>query len=126
MEDEKLKKMTTLFIHQGFNAIGKILFFSYVGRALHLAHAELGIEGVADVVEYHKQADGAEINAVNLNCSLSGAEAHNGLRLRSAKDPPLLNSAIFSLKATRNVAFNHDPHKVMTRFYSALSLRLYR
>ncbi|MEY3880911.1 MAG: hypothetical protein RIQ94_1707 [Pseudomonadota bacterium] len=29
--------------------------------ALRLAHAELGIEGVADVVEYHKQADGTEI-----------------------------------------------------------------
>lgn len=29
--------------------------------ALRLGHAELGIEGVADVVEYHKQADGAEI-----------------------------------------------------------------
>ena len=29
--------------------------------ALRLAHAELGIEGVADVVEYHKQTDGAEI-----------------------------------------------------------------
>ncbi|MEY3880907.1 MAG: hypothetical protein RIQ94_1703, partial [Pseudomonadota bacterium] len=28
--------------------------------ALRLAHAELGIEGVADVVEYHKQADGIE------------------------------------------------------------------
>lgn len=30
-------------------------------RALRLANVELGIEGVADVVEYHKQADGAEI-----------------------------------------------------------------
>ena len=29
--------------------------------ALRLANVELGIEGVADVVEYHKQADGAEI-----------------------------------------------------------------
>lgn len=29
--------------------------------ALRLANEELGIEGVADVVEYHKQADGAEI-----------------------------------------------------------------
>jgi CRISPR-associated exonuclease Cas4 len=29
--------------------------------ALRLAHAELSIEGVADVVEYHKQADGSEI-----------------------------------------------------------------
>lgn len=29
--------------------------------ALRLANAELGIEGVADVVEYHKQADGTEI-----------------------------------------------------------------
>jgi len=29
--------------------------------ALKLSHAELGIEGVADVVEYHKQADGTEI-----------------------------------------------------------------
>ena len=29
--------------------------------ALRLSHAELGIEGVADVVEYHKQADGTEI-----------------------------------------------------------------
>ena len=29
--------------------------------ALRLGHAELGIEGVADVVEYHKQADGIEI-----------------------------------------------------------------
>lgn len=29
--------------------------------ALRLGHEELGIEGVADVVEYHKQADGAEI-----------------------------------------------------------------
>jgi len=29
--------------------------------ALRLANLELGIEGVADVVEYHKQADGAEI-----------------------------------------------------------------
>lgn len=29
-------------------------------RALRLAHAELGIEGVADVVEYHRQADGTE------------------------------------------------------------------
>jgi CRISPR-associated exonuclease Cas4 len=28
--------------------------------ALRLAHAELGIEGVADVVEYHKQKDGVE------------------------------------------------------------------
>ncbi|MGZ8258906.1 MAG: CRISPR-associated protein Cas4, partial [Methylotenera sp.] len=30
-------------------------------RALRLANVELGIEGVADVVEYHKQAHGAEI-----------------------------------------------------------------
>lgn len=30
-------------------------------RALRLANAELHIEGVADVVEYHRQADGAEI-----------------------------------------------------------------
>jgi CRISPR-associated exonuclease Cas4 len=29
--------------------------------ALRLSHADLGIEGVADVVEYHKQADGSEI-----------------------------------------------------------------
>ncbi len=29
--------------------------------ALRLANVELGIEGIADVVEYHKQADGAEI-----------------------------------------------------------------
>ncbi|WP_340122449.1 CRISPR-associated protein Cas4 [Methylobacter svalbardensis] len=29
--------------------------------ALRLANVELGIEGVADVVEYHKQADGTEI-----------------------------------------------------------------
>lgn len=29
--------------------------------ALRLGHAELGIEGVADVVEYHKQTDGGEI-----------------------------------------------------------------
>ncbi|MEI6067546.1 MAG: CRISPR-associated protein Cas4 [Methylococcaceae bacterium] len=29
--------------------------------ALRLANVDLGIEGVADVVEYHKQADGAEI-----------------------------------------------------------------
>ena len=29
--------------------------------ALRLANVELSIEGVADVVEYHKQADGAEI-----------------------------------------------------------------
>jgi len=29
--------------------------------ALRLAHVALGIEGVADVVEYHKQADGGEI-----------------------------------------------------------------
>lgn len=29
--------------------------------ALRLANTELGIEGVADVVEYHKQADGTEI-----------------------------------------------------------------
>ena len=29
--------------------------------ALRLANEELGIEGVADVVEYHKQADGIEI-----------------------------------------------------------------
>jgi CRISPR-associated exonuclease Cas4 len=29
--------------------------------ALRLANVELGIEGVADVVEYHKQADGPEI-----------------------------------------------------------------
>ncbi|NOT13184.1 MAG: CRISPR-associated protein Cas4 [Methylococcaceae bacterium] len=29
--------------------------------ALRLANVELGIEGVADVVEYHKQADGSEI-----------------------------------------------------------------
>ncbi len=29
--------------------------------ALRLANVELGIEGVADVVEYHRQADGAEI-----------------------------------------------------------------
>jgi len=29
--------------------------------ALRLANIELGIEGVADVVEYHKQADGTEI-----------------------------------------------------------------
>jgi CRISPR-associated exonuclease Cas4 len=29
--------------------------------ALRLANVELGIEGVADVVEYHKQADGVEI-----------------------------------------------------------------
>jgi len=28
--------------------------------ALRLSHVELGIEGVADVVEYHKQADGSE------------------------------------------------------------------
>ena len=28
--------------------------------ALRLSHVELGIEGVADVVEYHKQADGTE------------------------------------------------------------------
>ena len=28
--------------------------------ALRLYHVELGIEGVADVVEYHKQADGSE------------------------------------------------------------------
>lgn len=30
-------------------------------RALRLANAELRIEGVADVVEYHQQADGTEI-----------------------------------------------------------------
>lgn len=30
-------------------------------RSLRLAHGELGIEGVADVVEYHRQADGSEI-----------------------------------------------------------------
>ena len=30
-------------------------------RALRLANAELRIEGVADVVEYHRQADGTEI-----------------------------------------------------------------
>jgi CRISPR-associated exonuclease Cas4 len=30
-------------------------------RALRLANVELGIEGVADVVEYHKRAHGAEI-----------------------------------------------------------------
>lgn len=30
-------------------------------RALRVSHVELGIEGVADVVEYHKQTDGAEI-----------------------------------------------------------------
>lgn len=30
-------------------------------RALRLAHAQLGIEGVADVVEYHRQDDGSEI-----------------------------------------------------------------
>lgn len=29
--------------------------------ALRLAHETLGIEGIADVVEYHKQPDGAEI-----------------------------------------------------------------
>jgi len=29
--------------------------------ALRLSNEELGIEGVADVVEYHKQPDGAEI-----------------------------------------------------------------
>lgn len=29
--------------------------------ALRLGHSELGIEGVADVVEYHKQADGVEL-----------------------------------------------------------------
>lgn len=28
--------------------------------ALRLSHVELGVEGVADVVEYHKQADGSE------------------------------------------------------------------
>ena len=28
--------------------------------ALRLSHVELGIEGVADVVEYHKQVDGSE------------------------------------------------------------------
>jgi len=30
-------------------------------RALRLSEEELGIEGVADVVEYHRQADGSEI-----------------------------------------------------------------
>lgn len=30
-------------------------------RSLRLAHGDLGIEGVADVVEYHRQADGREI-----------------------------------------------------------------
>ncbi|QCW82681.1 CRISPR-associated protein Cas4 [Methylotuvimicrobium buryatense] len=30
-------------------------------RALRLSHAELGIEGVADVVEYHRQSDGTEV-----------------------------------------------------------------
>jgi CRISPR-associated exonuclease Cas4 len=30
-------------------------------RALRLANAELRIEGIADVVEYHRQADGTEI-----------------------------------------------------------------
>lgn len=30
-------------------------------RSLRLAHTELGVEGVADVVEYHKQPDGKEI-----------------------------------------------------------------
>jgi CRISPR-associated exonuclease Cas4 len=29
--------------------------------SLRLSHAELGIEGVADVVEYHRQADGSEM-----------------------------------------------------------------
>lgn len=29
-------------------------------RAMRLAHSALGIEGVADVVEYHRQADGSE------------------------------------------------------------------
>lgn len=29
-------------------------------RAMHLAHSLLGIEGVADVVEYYRQADGKE------------------------------------------------------------------
>lgn len=29
-------------------------------RALRLSHTALGIEGVADVVEYHRQADGSE------------------------------------------------------------------
>ncbi|NJA05005.1 CRISPR-associated protein Cas4 [Methylococcaceae bacterium WWC4] len=29
-------------------------------RALRLSHARLGVEGVADVVEYHRQADGSE------------------------------------------------------------------
>jgi len=30
-------------------------------RALRLSHTALGIEGVADVVEYHRQADGSEL-----------------------------------------------------------------
>ncbi|MEQ1531009.1 MAG: CRISPR-associated protein Cas4 [Methylococcales bacterium] len=30
-------------------------------RALRVSHAELGIEGVADVVEYHTQPDGSQI-----------------------------------------------------------------
>jgi CRISPR-associated exonuclease Cas4 len=30
-------------------------------RALRVSHAELGIEGVADVVEYHKQPDGQDL-----------------------------------------------------------------
>ncbi|KJV06837.1 CRISPR-associated protein Cas4 [Methylocucumis oryzae] len=29
--------------------------------ALRLAHEELGVEGIADVVEYHKQPDGSEV-----------------------------------------------------------------
>lgn len=32
-----------------------------IAWALRLGHAQLGIEGIADVVEYHQQADGSEI-----------------------------------------------------------------
>ena len=68
-----LIELEDIWIENQFTAEGQVLHqrvnqseqekrgFVRIVRSLRLSHVELGIEGVADVVEYHKQPDGKEI-----------------------------------------------------------------